>query len=715
MDIEVISPSPDKKGFWIVFAGDKALTEFSKKLKDYSEERKRLYFFNAIENLMDIPPEEKIGKQLKQTPLGKTEAAFLDVEIWRMERQKLDQFIDGNKNFAGLKTFIEEKQGRITDKLITKNFCLLRVQMNEELFREMIRFKEISSIDRPPKPYITVSALNIPKEELSVGSPPSDNAIGILVTDSGIVSNHPLLEKAVGDKTAIATKYSNNIIEDKPTDDVGHGTRVAGIALYGDVKDCIDKKNFNPELWLFSAKVMYAEKQPDGSIEAVYDHEELLEHQLEKAVRWAKNHSNCKIINISFGNLEKKILSGTKQFNLASLIDELAKELNLIFVISTGNYNDFDINEYPHYLCNETDDRVKIIDPASSALALTVGSVAPPYGPDMRNQSDILFSPAKSFHPSPFTRVGPGYKGMLKPEVVETGGNIITEQYHPATNIGGKIVSLNKDFIRDGKLFNVDVGTSFSTPKVSNCVALLWNKYPDYSSNLIKAMILSSANIPEDRPELLKNIKLSDSNEKSANLFNVYGYGIPSLDKARFSQNNRVLLISEEKIKLDSVHLFQFFLPAEFIHEKGRKQLVVTLVFDPPVNKNRIDYLGCIMDLYLFHSHTMKEIEKIFKQLKIENTDEVTLPDSKLKEIDLKPGKNQRKLGVHQKGMHEWKGKPKIDIEKPLVLAVICKSKWINDNDYLQNYAVVITVEHEQEIELYSKIKQRIQERIRVR
>lgn len=435
MDIEVISPSPDKKGFWIVFAGEKALNEFSGKLKDYSEERKKYGFFNAIENLMDIPPEEKIGKQLKQTPLGKDELAFLDVEIWRMESQKLGQFIDGNKNFTGLKTFIEEKQGRITDKLITKNFCLLRVEMNDTLFREMIDFKEVSLIDRPPKPYITVSALNISKEELSVGAPPSDNAIGILVMDSGIVSNHPLLEKAVGDEKAIATKYSNNIIDDKPTDDVGHGTRVAGIALYGDIKDCIDKKDFNPELWLYSAKVMHTEKQLNGSIEAVYDHEELLEHQLEKAVRWAKTYSNCKVINISFGNLDKRILSSTKQFNLASLIDELAKELNIIFVISTGNNNDYDISEYPHYLCNENNDTVRIIDPASSAMSLTIGSIAPPYGPDLRNQSDISFSPAKSLHPSPFTRVGPGYKGMLKPELVEIGGNIITGQHQPATNI----------------------------------------------------------------------------------------------------------------------------------------------------------------------------------------------------------------------------------------------------------------------------------------
>ena len=231
MGIEVISPSPDKKGFWVVFAENRALDEFSKKLKDYSEGKKQYKFFNAIETLMDIPSKEKIGKQLLQNPLGKDEFGYLDVEIWKIEKQKLRHFIEGDNNLPGLEKFIKDKKGRITDKLITNNFCLLRVYGNKALFDEIAVFKEIVSIDRPPKPYITVSSLNVPKEKLEIGEPPADTAIGILVMDSGIVSNHPLLEKAVGDEKAIVTRHSSKIEEDKPTDDVGHGTKVAGIAL----------------------------------------------------------------------------------------------------------------------------------------------------------------------------------------------------------------------------------------------------------------------------------------------------------------------------------------------------------------------------------------------------------------------------------------------------------------------------------------------------
>ena len=151
MGIEVISPSPDKKGFWVVFAEDRALDEFAKKLKDYSEEKKQYKFFNAIETLVDIPPEEKTGKQLQQNPLGKGEFAYLDVEIWMMDKQKLGQFINGDYNFAGLRKFIEDNKGRITDELTTDNFCLLRIYGNKALFDKIAEFKEIALIDRPPK------------------------------------------------------------------------------------------------------------------------------------------------------------------------------------------------------------------------------------------------------------------------------------------------------------------------------------------------------------------------------------------------------------------------------------------------------------------------------------------------------------------------------------------------------------------------------------
>lgn len=712
MGIAVLSPSPDKKGLWVVFAEDENIKAFKEKFQLYVEGEK-YNFFNAIGEISEIPVEEKIGEGLKKEVLETDEIAYLDVEIWRMEDEKLERFIEG------LKRLIESKGGKITDKLVKESFCLLRVRANKELVETILPLREVALIDRPPKPYIEYRLLSVPLEELNIKGSPPENATAIAVLDSGILSKQPLLEKAVGDEIAAATIYSGKIKEDQPQDDVGHGTKVAGIALYGDIKQCIENKEFNPEVWILSAKVMYGERNPiTGEMEPKYDEEELLEHQIERAVRrFSENYSNFKVVNLSLGNTAKRMFGNKRQFNMASLIDELAKELKLVFIISAGNFNDYGSKgfpeHYPNYLLEETED-LKIIDPGTAALGITVGSITQEYGPLNRNQQYVLFSPASTNYPSPFTRVGPGYKGMIKPELVEEGGNII-EDSHGMLDIAGKLVTLNPNWLQDGRLFTVDYGTSFSAPKVANYVARLFNKYPHYSHNLIKSLLISSAQIPGDKPDPLSRIRFDSSDSQLINLLKIYGYGKPHFDRAISSTSQQVLLLRDNSIKPNSVHIYYFYLPNEFISISGTKKLSVTLVYDPPVNKNRVDYMGCSMEFHLFKDMEIDQIVRAYKPIKIDISDDEVVPETlKVKEIKLHPGVNLRKKGVHQRGIVEFKRHPHIKADKPLVLVTVCQDRWMKDDEYHQDYAVIVTVEHSANIDLFNKIRVRNQERVRV-
>ncbi|OQY29535.1 MAG: hypothetical protein B6243_11245 [Anaerolineaceae bacterium 4572_5.2] len=482
--------------------------------------------------------------------------------------------------------------------------------------------------------------LNTPLEAVSIGKSPSDNATAIAVLDSGILSNHPLLRNAVGDEIAVGTRYGNKIEDDKPVDDVGHGTKVSGIAMYGDIKQ------------------------------------------------------------------------------------ELAKKLKLVFVVSTGNFGEYKHkgfpDSYPDYLLENAED-VKIIDPATSALSITVGSVTQPYGPLNRHQRDLFFSPADTHYPSPFTRVGPGYQGMIKPEVVEEGGNVIEDGRGVIPDMGGKLITLNPDWLSEGRLFSVDHGTSFSTPKVANYIARLFNKYPHASPNLIKALLLSSAQIPKDRPNPLSTIDFKASDKKLIELLQIYGYGKPNFNRAAFSSGDWALLINEGQLTPNSIDVYYVYLPSEFIETKGKKTLSVTLVYDPPVNKNRIDYMGCAMEFHLFKNVEVSEVIESYGPIagtSITETlnDEDTLPQPlKNKELKLHPGVILRKKGVHQKGIIEYPGpgKPGLDTNKPLVLVVVCQNRWIKAEDYLQDYAVVVAAEHSMNIDLLNRIKTRNQVRVR--
>jgi hypothetical protein len=689
MDIEVISAAPDKKGFWIVFSEDYELKAFQKKFQEHFESEKYDFFY-AIDSISAIPSEEKLGESLCKEPFRSSEYSYLDVEIWRMDNPRLIKFITDFRNL------ISKFQGEIISDFTTNSFCLIRVRTNQELYEAMLELPEIAYIDRPPKIDIETN-LNIDLRELKVEGQPEESSTGILVVDSGILSNHPLLKHSVGDEISV----SNN---SNPSDDVGHGTQVAGIALYGEIDKCIKERSFHPELWIFSAKIMFRDE--DGY--AKYYEKDLLEKQLDEAVRKITNaYPNCRVVNLSLGNSKKRMYKERRQYILASLIDELYKDLNVIFVVSAGNLIDNIDNpeNYPNYLLDDDSDKVKIIDSASSALALTVGALFELKRP---SSDDYVL------YPSLITRVGPGYKGMIKPEFVENGGGGFAKE--------SEIITINPNWISEGRLFTLNSGTSFSAPKVAHYIAKLINKYPNFSRNLVKSLLIYSAIIPRDRPIPLSEIDMADSDKKITNLFNVYGYGKPNIDKALRSDDNRVVLIKENTIKLNHFHLYPIYLPEEFIEEPGDKSLSITLVYDPPTNRNRSDYLGSAFEFHLFKNASIQEVIDEYRVLKTEsaskkiNNDDEKVPKKlKGKEIFLHPGVLLRKKSPHQKGLKLYKGKPNIDPANPLILVVYCLDRWIRDENYIQDYAVIAAIEHSGNIELYNKLRLRNREKIEIR
>ncbi len=104
---------------------------------------------------------------------------------------------------------------------------------------ELLSFPEVSCVDRPPRPnYFRPGELRVSLSEVDTGTPPDPGDPAIIVLDSGILSGHPLLKNGVGDAISLFPEYDG-------TDDVGHGTMVAGVALYGDIKECADMRCFH--------------------------------------------------------------------------------------------------------------------------------------------------------------------------------------------------------------------------------------------------------------------------------------------------------------------------------------------------------------------------------------------------------------------------------------------------------------------------------------
>ncbi len=714
--IHVLSSAENKKGFWIVFSDDEDLNRFKTKLSTYgSEDGAKYDFFNAFGELRDIPKEEKVGENLRSTPLSDT-PEFIDIELWRMTDAK------NNTNFIEelKKAYPDQLKFRITDQLITKSFVLLRVKLTRSVFDKIIELKEIARADRPSMPTFNPADLkNINLSEIQTNSP-DENAVGILIIDSGIISNHPLLEKCIGGEE----NFQNG--EAAKQDTVGHGTAIAGCAAYGDIEKSIADKLFAPANWIFSAKVMYAEKNPvSGEVTACYDSEKLIESQFKEAVEAFLSHPeyHIRVVNISLGNShEVWHKTYARQLPLAALIDELAYTFpNVVFIVSAGNQNPCDpynsIDEvkenYPKYL--RENNTFKIINPATSALALTVGSIAPPIRTQKERYGDekIKTAIAKENQPSPFTRTGPGINGMVKPELVEYGGNLILFNNYGSRiteDIGGKLLILNNQ--TTDNLLRFDYGTSFSAPKISRLAGQVANKYPQRTASFIKNQLISSAShpfIPED------SFYGSSPRKALQDHLAVCGFGIPSLERAINSSDNRVVLFDEGILQLNKMKAYSLQLPEIFFTEKGKKRITVVLTFTPETRSTRGDsYLGNRMEFHLFHSANPQELVSKYGHVSSDFEDDIP-PELKKFKIDLTPGARTRNAGCHQKAWKEFKREPKKRPASPVSLVLINRNKWMSDENSQTNYCLSVTFEHEKEIDLYNQIKATIRTRARNR
>lgn len=710
--IQVLSVAENKKGYWVVFSNDTEFKVFKGKLAQYSGviDGNKYDFFNAIETIEDISVEDKVGNNLKINPLNEGEVDYLDLELWRMDDREVSNFISSLE-----KSYDNWEKFRVCDRFITNSFALFRIKISKEILDEIIHFKEIAKVDRPFIPTFRLSDYNGKDVSDLTILPPDENATGVLIIDSGIISNHPLLEKAVGGEENFQSG------EKETHDTVGHGTAVAGNAIYGDLNNHIRQNTFQPSNWLFSAKVMYGERLFNGEMRPVYDEEKLFEGQLYGAIRTFLDNDTykVKVVNISFGNSNDFFQSkNNRQFPLASLLDDLAYFYkDVVFVVSAGNANpemfignlENIVDQYPNYLVDN--ENFRIINPATSALSITVGSITPEISflDNGRLQQEIYTAIAKSNEPSPFTRVGFGINGMLKPELVHYGGNLIYKEEYGRLleNSGGKIPVLTN--IPTSKLFGFDSGTSFSAPKVTHIIGQIANKFPEKSANFIKNLLLQSA-----VPFKIAGISGTESHVKTSQL-KMQGYGLPVLENAISSFDNQVVLLDESQLGLNKVQVYSFEIPESFFVTKGEKCISVALTYNPITRMTRGDsYLGNRMEFKLFHTISSQYVTEKYAQLDF-TADEQVIEELSKYEVEFSPGTTTRNSGCHQKGIKVFKRNPQELPKAPLTLVVTNYNKWHSDESYLQDYCVSVKLTHTQPVQLYEEIRSTIQQRVRVR
>lgn len=687
--------------------------------------------FSCIDSIRGVMPKDRIGPHLKsqlesdqQLPDG---FFIVDIDLWH----------DGNRsNIIHAERMIKTALGTLGSTLLgdlfeTPSLLLGRVKVNEFSLNALLNLDIVALVDFPLG---TVSQEFC--ELLSVDFEPvinndlSENAPLAAVLDSGIFSGHPLL------RDVIVAEEDFDQHETSTADFNGHGTGVAGLVVYGDFLNCIDSRQFTPLVRICSGKIMHNSKG-----DTVFSEDKRPEQIVKEAIEYFHRENGCRIFNLSVGHADR-LYNGGRQMPWAEMLDRLARELDVVIIISAGNVVTPGVQEcdnreeFALAHCNQLFEKEhRLIDPATASLCVTVGAITRFDEPEALERRSLRIAGGPKDSPSVFTRIGKGVNKSIKPDLVDYGGNYALHQITRGSTTWHKTdrnlfeVTLNQT---NDKLFKGYCGTSFSAPRVTNLAARIEKELEEQigespTANLIRALLVNSASItPEMKEWADASADRHDSrriNAKQERCLRLYGYG-RSNESILKSGRNQVTMFAEELLPLRSFHLFKIPVPLEFLKLRSKKKIAVSLAYDPVTRLSRKDYLANNLWFEVFRKIDEESLAR-FKARKEagEDVDSPAVPNEY--RAAFTPGYTEVDSSTLQNRIwakNDGGGKDLIwnENESYIWVLVTGKERFKHaEQEQPQRYALVVTFSYEsdQDIQLYNKLQEqvRIKERQRIR
>lgn len=556
---------------------------------------------------------------------------------------------------------------------------------------------------------------------------PAENAPAVCVIDSGIQEGHALLAPAIDQASSycfLPGKGNNDVADEvRPA---GHGTRVAGAVLYGETV----AKNGTPQLpfWIQNARVlndnnlMPEELFPPAAVRAAVER-----YHLGGRRTRIFNHS----INAS-GYCRTRYMSAW-----AAEIDLLSASYDVLLIQSAGNIplvgappyigvGDHLVagRDYPEYLLEGS---ARIANPGQSLQALTVGSVS--YG--QFKSGDWSSFALDTGYPSAFSRSGPSIWQVIKPEVVEFGGDDVrTSGAAPNVQSGARIPEACPELVRStayppGPALDRDeVGTSFAAPKVARLAAQVQAILPDQPALLYRALIVQSARWPQWAEGLLSQLRQNQNFtperqqllDRASSIIGYIGYGISSEAVATTNSDYRTTLISsgENSIRSRECHIYQVPIPDQLRNPADeydiRIDVTLSYVAQPRrTRRNLRRYLSTWVD---WKSNRLGEGLDDFRAraLRDESEEEPAVAAGSVLPWTLHENPNwgvirnvKRNSGTVQK---DWANLKSNALPEDFCIAVVGHQGWSRDPDSTATYSLAVTFEVlGQEIQIYEPLR----------
>lgn len=715
--------------FATVFVPHAQRGRFLKRLKAYADPNlpsgKRDYknLMNGIANIRAAVIESFWQSDPKRIP----GAEARPVEIWLRDIGE-DSHDDFNKSLT--KIGIDATKGVLkfperTIRLITAN--------RQQLERLIDSCDDIAEIrDAPALASFYIHLENRDQVKLVTGilercrfDP--DSNVSVCILDRGINNGHNLLKPVLADddKHAVISTWGVN-----DHDRSGHGTLMAGTAAYGDILALLsDNGLINVTHILESSKI---EPPPPAA-----NPRELWGLRTAQGISLAEIEAPDRKRIICMAVTASDDRRRGRPSSWSAEVDQLSSGGDggnrRLFVLSAGNVCDSDSFRNYHS-ANLTDE---IHDPGQAWNALTVGAFT-----EKITVSESGFKPiAPSGGLSPYSTTSSTWaKWPVKPEIVLEGGNVARGRNDSIFETEElKLLSTSHEPLREQ--FAPFFATSAASAQAAWMAARIQTIYPDAWPETIRGLLVHTADWTATMKSQMR-LPTSPSKADYGRLLRVFGYGVPSLERALYCSENSLTLISEAELqpydklekerngKLEKrygtrdMHLYNLPWPFEVLSEmaavKVRMRITLSYFIEPGPGEVGWD------DRYRYPSHLLRfalngtgELEQDFIQrVNAQARDDGQHPGTDGPEDAWVIGETNRNLGSIHSDI--WEGTA-ADLATSNLIAIYPAAGWWKQRYYLEQwnkkarYSLIVSIQTPpSEIDIYTPVATKVRVRIPV-
>ena len=523
-----------------VFIPDGKIGIFLKRLENYDTKEKHTKLFD---NIADIKKATIDGLWTDSRELLPSFNESIWWEVWLRAGNNpkiISKFFRNNASNVGLR--LDKAELLFPDRIV-----LLTYGTRDQISNSVDLLSCIAELRKAKES--PASLLDMPRTEQHEWiedtvrrlNPPGLKDIAVLLLDTGINWKHPLISPMLDESDLHA--YNTEWLK---TDENGHGTQMAGLALYGDLLNIISLGGeINIDHILESGKII---RQPGNE-----NRPELYGAATSQVISSAEIEApeRRRIISLAIATADDR--DRGKPSSWSAAIDKLASAPNedgigkRLIIVCAGNIMSEDMTHYP--LSNINDDGIH--DPGQAWNAICVGAFTQKVTVDTELSPNLSpIANAGNISPASTTSLIWSRQWPLKPDVVFEGGNWASDGH---TAIGGdpdelRLLTTNNNFIDN--YFAITGDTSAATAQVARMAAIIQKEYPDFWPETIRALIIHSA---EWTPAMLKqwNLDLSQTQTRKADIENLVrycGFGVPNINSALHCAENNLTLIMENSI-----------------------------------------------------------------------------------------------------------------------------------------------------------------------